>query len=115
VRSADDALSENEIYDEENYHACGDEDGGRDGDGDIAGAGAPDDAQDAGGYAGHAETEHGAGHEEFMAAALVQLENRHGGGGAEDEEEEENRGDGDIEGSGGLAAKGGGGGSIGRV
>lgn len=114
LRGAEDALGEDEVHNEEDDDAYGDESGGGDGDGDVGGAGGPDYAHQAGGYTGHTEAEEGAGNEEFVAAAPVELEDGHVGNGAEEEDEEEDGGDGDIEGDGGLAAEAGGGGAIGR-
>lgn len=74
----------------------------------------PDDAHDHGGGAGHAETEHHAGHDEFVASSLVDLEDGHVGDGAEDEKEHEDCGNWDIEGDGGKATQTCGGRWIGR-
>lgn len=56
----------------------------------------PYDAHDTSRYAGHAETEHHPGHDEFMASPLVELEYRHVGDGTTDEEEEEYDSDRDV-------------------
>jgi len=91
-----DPLGEDEIDDEEQHHARGDEDLGCKRDTDIKGSCRPNDAHDAGDGAGHAETEHHAGHDELMPPTLIELENDHVSDGTEDEEKEEDGGDWNI-------------------
>lgn len=58
VGGAHDALGEDQVDDEEEDGAGGDEDLGGDGDADVGRPRRPDDAEDAGRYARHAEAEH---------------------------------------------------------
>lgn len=105
VGGSDDALGEDEVDDEEEDDACGYEDGGGDGDGHVGRITAPDDTHDAGDDTGHAEAEHHGGHDEFVTATAVDLEDGHVGNGAAEEEEKEDGGDGDIDSHGGMAAQ----------
>lgn len=105
VRRSDDALGEDEINDKQEDDACCDEDLRRDGNGNVGRPGGPDDSHDAGSDAGHAETKHHSGHDEFMTAPLIQLENGHVGDGAENEEKQKDGGDWDIDMDGGSEAQ----------
>ena len=60
VCGAQDALGEDQVDDEEDDDACGDEDLGRDGHGNVGRMRGPGEAHRAGGDARHAEAEHGA-------------------------------------------------------
>ena len=73
VRGANDALGEDEVDDEEEDDAGGDEDLRGDGEADVGLVGCPCHAQDAAHDTGHAEAEEHAAHEEFVAALLVDL------------------------------------------
>lgn len=101
VGGAEDALGEDEVDDEDEDDAGGDEDLRRDGDGYVGRVAGPDDAHDLGDDAGHAEAEEHAGHDEFVAAPPVRLEDEHVRDGAAEEEDEEDGADGDVDALGG--------------
>lgn len=107
-----DPLGEDEIDDEEQHDARGDENLGCERDPHVEGSRGPNDAHYAADGAGHAETEHHSGHEELVPSPLIELEDDHMGNGTEDEEEEEDGGDGNVRVKGGHTAQAGGGGSI---
>lgn len=96
VRCPDDPLREDQVDDEKQDHTCCDEDLCCDCYADVGLAAGPDYAHYAGGDSCHAETEHHPGHYEFVAAALVNLEDCHVRNGPKDVEEEEDSSDGDI-------------------
>ena len=85
MRSSDDALSEDEIDDEDQHHASGHENLGRNGQSDVRGSCRPCYPQDAAGDSGHAKTEQHGRHDEFMSSLFVDLEDCHVGYGADDE------------------------------
>lgn len=64
---------------------------------DVGRVGCPDDAKSAGYDAGKGKAECHAGHEEFLAATEVYLEERHVDDGGEEEEEHEDCGDGCVD------------------
>ncbi|KAL9098520.1 MAG: hypothetical protein Q9163_005837 [Psora crenata] len=72
-----DPLGENEIDDKEQHHAGGHEYLGGNSDADVGGMNGPDDPQDLGDDAGHAEAEQHARHNELVAVPPVDLENGH--------------------------------------
>lgn len=102
------ALREDDVDDEDQHHPRGDEDLRGDGHGDVGRVARPGDAHDLRDDAGHAEAEEHAGHDEFVAATPVRLEDEHVRDGAAEEEEEEDGADGDVDGFGGEAAQAGG-------
>jgi len=107
-------LSEQNVDDEEQDYSRGNEDVGRNGYSDICRPCSPDDAHDHGSDTSHAEAEHHAGDDEFVASPLVYLKDGHMADGTDEEEEEEDCADGDIEGDGREAAQTCGGGWVGR-
>ena len=115
VRSAEDALREDDVDDEHQHHPRGDEDLRGDGHGDVGRVARPGDAHDLRDDPRHAEAEEHAGHDEFVAAPAVRLEDEHVRAGAAEEEEEEDGADGDVDGFGGEAAQAGGFGWVGRA
>ena len=115
VGGADDALGEDEVDDEEEDDAGGDQDLRGDGEADVGLVGGPGDAQDAAQDAGHAEAEEHAAHEEFVVALLVDLQDCHVGDCTEDEEDEEDGADGDIDADGWETTERGGSGWVGRM
>lgn len=110
----DNPLREDEVDHKQQHHPCGNEDLRCDRNPDVHLSGRPYDAHDTGGDSSHAEPEHHAGHEKFVTAPLVQLEDSHVGDGAENEEDEEDSGDGYISMDGRHAAQAGTLGSIRR-
>lgn len=94
------ALDENQVGDEDDDDAGVGEDLGGDGDADVCRVAGPDNAHDVCGDAGHGEAEEEAGEDEFVAAALVALEDCHVEGGGGDVEGEDDGGDGDVDGAG---------------
>ncbi|TEY71306.1 hypothetical protein BOTCAL_0096g00230 [Botryotinia calthae] len=80
------------------FHAHGcDEDLSCERETDVGGVGCPDDTKSAGYDAGKGKAECHAGHEEFLAATKVYLEERHVDDGGEEEEEHEDCGDGCVD------------------
>lgn len=89
VQGAEDALEEDDVDDVEEEDARIGEDAGGDGDPGVGGVAGPDDAQDVGHDAGHAEAEGDGGDDELVVAAAVDLEDGHVEGGGAGEEEDE--------------------------
>ncbi|TGO82994.1 hypothetical protein BPOR_0721g00020 [Botrytis porri] len=74
-----------------------DENLGRELETDVGGVRCPDDTKSAGDDAGKGKSEGHAGHEEFLAATEVYLEERHVDNGGEEEEEHEDGGEGCVD------------------
>lgn len=96
VRSAEDALGEDNVDDEEDHNAGGYEDLGCDGDGDVVRVLGPDQAHGAGRDTRHAETEEHAAHDEFLTTAQVDLEDGHVAYCSQKEKDQEDGCNGDI-------------------
>lgn len=103
MRGTENSLSEDEVDEEQNQHACRYEDLCSDGDLDVVWVAGRHNSHDHGDDPGHTETKSHGAHNELVTLAVVQLEDGHVSGRASNEEDEEDGTDGHVDADIGLA------------